>query len=116
MDTKQLHAVEQRLATFLGDLVPHMGRAERQHWAGMYIRGLLLDGERKSIEPMAARLPGADAQALGQFVNQSPWPWEPVQAALTGAVVDALGCPCRERTPLRVPCQALLNVVILGYC
>ncbi len=90
MDTKQLHAVEQRLTSFLAELVPHMGRAERQHWAGMYIRGLLLDGERKSIEPMAARLPGADAQALGQFVNQSPWPWEPVQAALTGAVVDAL--------------------------
>jgi len=90
MDTKQLHAAEQRLATFLAEVVPHMGRAERQHWAGMYIRGLLLDGERKSIEPMAARLPGADAQALCQFVNQSPWPWEPVQAALTGVVVDAL--------------------------
>ena len=90
METKQLHAVELRLTSFLAELVPAMGRAERQHWAGMYIRGLLLDGERKSIEPMAARLPGADAQALGQFVNQSPWPWEPVQAALTGAVVDAL--------------------------
>lgn len=90
MDTKQLHAVEQRLAGFLAEVVPHMGRAERQHWAGMYIRGLLLDGERKSIEPMAGRLPGADAQALCQFVNQSPWPWEPVQEALTGAVVDAL--------------------------
>jgi SRSO17 transposase len=90
MNTKELRAAEQRLANFLADLVPHMGRAERQHWAGMYIRGLLLDGERKSIEPMAARLPGADTQALGQFVNQSPWPWEPVQAALTGAVVDAL--------------------------
>src|SRR5512139_1266676 len=90
MDTKQLHAVEQRLRQFLDDLVIHMGRTERQHWAGMYIRGLLLDGERKSVEPMAARLPGADAQALCQFVNQSPWPWEPVQAALTGAVVDAL--------------------------
>ncbi len=90
MDTQQLHAAEQRLANFLSELVPHMGRTERQHWAGMYIRGLLLDGERKSIEPMAARLPGADTQALCQFVNQSPWPWEPVQAALTGAVVDAL--------------------------
>jgi len=90
MDTKQLHAAEQRLHQFLDDLVIHMGRAERQHWAGMYIRGLLLDGERKSIEPMAARLPGADAQALCQFVNQSPWPWEPVQEALTAAVVDAL--------------------------
>ena len=90
MDTKQLHAAEQRLASFLAELVPHMGRAERQHGAGMYVRGLLLDGERKSIEPMAARLPGADVQALCQFVNQSPWPWEPVQEALTGAVVDAL--------------------------
>src|SRR5512144_2286618 len=90
MDTKQLHAIEQRLATFLSTLVPPMGRAERQHWAGMYIRGLLLDGERKSIEPMAARLPGADAQALCQFVNQGPWPWEPAQGALTAAVVDAL--------------------------
>jgi SRSO17 transposase len=90
MDTRQLHAAEQRLRQFLDELVIHMGRAERQHWAGMYIRGLLLDGERKSIEPMAARLPGADAQALCQFVNQSPWSWEPVQAALTGAVVDAL--------------------------
>jgi SRSO17 transposase len=90
MDTRQLHAAEQRLTSFLAELVPHMGRAERQHWAGMYLRGLLLDGERKSIEPMAARLPGADVQALGQFVNQSPWPWEPVQAALTGVVVDAL--------------------------
>jgi SRSO17 transposase len=67
-----------------------MGRAERQHWAEMYIRGLLLDGERKSIEPMAARLPGADVQALRQFVNQSPWAWEPVQEALAHTVVDAL--------------------------
>jgi SRSO17 transposase len=90
MDTKQFHAVEQRLRQFLDTLVVRMGRAERQHWAGMYIRGLLLDGERKSIEPMAARLPGANVQALAQFVNQSPWPWEPVQAALTGAVVEAL--------------------------
>ena len=90
MNTKELRAAEQRLTSFLAELVPYMGRAERQHWAGMYIRGLLLDGERKSIEPMAARLPGGDTQALCQFVNQSPWPWEPLQAALTGAVVDAL--------------------------
>jgi SRSO17 transposase len=90
MDTKTLHAAEGRLRVFLQDLVKLMGRAERQHWAGMYIRGLLLNGERKSIEPMAAQLPGADVQALRQFVNQSPWPWEPVQEALSGQVVDRL--------------------------
>src|SRR5947209_18938736 len=50
-------------------------------WSGVYLRGLLEDGERKSIEPMAARVPlplelshvKDPEQALQQFVNQSPW-------------------------------------------
>jgi hypothetical protein len=36
---------------FLMDLVEPMGRSERRHWAAVYVRGLLLNGERKSIEP-----------------------------------------------------------------
>ena len=90
MQPAQLHAAERRLDRFLGDLVPLLGRVERQTQAGLYVRGLLLDGERKSIEPMSARLPGADVQALRQFVNQSPWDWGPVQAALTGLMLDRL--------------------------
>ena len=90
MTPAQLHAAERRLAGFLGALVPWLGRVERQTQAGRYVRGVLLDGERKSIEPMAARLPGADVQALRQFVNQSPWAWAPVQAALTGLMLDRL--------------------------
>jgi len=89
MDTRALDAAEGRLRRFLQELVIRMGRAERRHGAEMYIRGLLLDGERKSIEPIATRV-GADVQALRQFVNQSPWAWEPVQEALTHTVVDAL--------------------------
>jgi SRSO17 transposase len=53
---------------------------KRAAWSGVYLRGLLQDGERKSIEPLSARValpPGLDAkdpeQALQQFVNQSPW-------------------------------------------
>lgn len=88
MNARALAAAERRLTSFLDGLVPLLGRAERRHWAMMYVRGLLLDGERKSIEPMAARLPGADVQALRQFVNQSPWAWAPVQEALTEQVVD----------------------------
>ncbi len=49
-------------------------------WSGVYLRGLLEDGERKSIEPMASRVPRPPQlldvedpeQALQQFVNQSP--------------------------------------------
>ena len=37
------------------------------------LRGLMLDGKRKSIEPIAARLADGDEQCLQQFVNQSPW-------------------------------------------
>nr|WP_233595823.1 MULTISPECIES: transposase [Corallococcus] len=39
-----------------------MWRTERRRALGGYVTGLLLDGERKSIEPMAARLAQAPAQ------------------------------------------------------
>ena len=45
-----------------------------------------MDGERKSIEPMAERLPDGDVQALQQFVNQSPWSTKGVQASLARKV------------------------------
>lgn len=90
MNPRALAAAERRLTVFLDGLIPLLGRAERRHWGTVYVRGLLLDGERKSIEPMAARLPGADVQALRQFVNQSPWAWAPVQEALTAHVMDRL--------------------------
>ncbi|HEY1160030.1 MAG TPA: IS701 family transposase [Terracidiphilus sp.] len=67
-----------------------MGRSERRHWARVYVEGLLLDGERKSIEPLAARIPGADVQALRQFVGQSPWEVEQVQRRLAHKMVDLL--------------------------
>lgn len=38
----------------------------------MYLRGLMLDGKRKSMQPMAERL-GVDHQQLQQFVSTSTW-------------------------------------------
>ena len=38
----------------------------------MYLHGLLLDGERKSIEPLSRRVPGGNEQSLQQFIDQSP--------------------------------------------
>ena len=90
MHPAQLRAAEGRLERFLGTLTPLLGRVERQTHAGEYVRGLLLDGERKSIAPMAERVPGSDVQALRQFVNQSPWEWAPLQAALTTLMLDRL--------------------------
>jgi SRSO17 transposase len=93
MTPPALKALETRLEYFLCDLTEPMGRRERRHWAQVYVQGLLLDGDRKSIEPMASRLPKADTQALRQFVGQSPWAVDEVQRRLARKVVDLLSEP-----------------------
>lgn len=82
MTSKQLKGVQGRLEEFLEDLIEPLGRSERRHWAGVYVQGLLLDGTRKSVQPMAARIAGADEQALNQFLNQSPWSEAAIQRRL----------------------------------
>ena len=69
-----------RLADYAASFADEFPQARPALWAGVYLQGLLLDGERKSIEPLSRRvsLPGELAvkdpdQALQQFVNQSPW-------------------------------------------
>ena len=55
-------------------------REQRQH-SGEYLRGLLLDIPRKSIEPMALALHGADpnaVRALQMFVSEGTWDDEPI--------------------------------------
>jgi SRSO17 transposase len=77
----ELKKLDRRLQQFLEETTACMGRSERRRWAGYYVRGLLLDGQRKSIEPLAQRV-GADVQGLQQFVGQSPWPAEELLRAL----------------------------------
>jgi hypothetical protein len=67
-----------------------VGRSERRQHGSLYVQGLLLDGERKSIEPLARRVPGGNVQALQQFVGQSPWAWEPVRRLLAQHLEEAL--------------------------
>lgn len=68
-----LDAIAAQLSDFVELFASVIGRSERRHWCKMYLSGLLLDGERKSIEPMADRVAGGDVQSMQQFVGQSPW-------------------------------------------
>ena len=86
MKAREIERFRLKLEAFLADVVLSMGRKERGQHAEEYVRGLLMDGERKSIEPMANRLPDGDIQALQQFVNQSPWPSGEVRASLARKV------------------------------
>jgi SRSO17 transposase len=70
-------------------------------WSGVYLRGLLQDGDRKSIEPMAARVPRPaelsdirdPEQALQQFVNQSPWDEQRVESRYRSVMAGPLASP-----------------------
>ena len=79
MTPAQLRALDRELSAYLQSMVAGMGRVERRHAMELYLTGLLLDGDRKSTQPMAIRLakePG-DAEALRQRLQQcvsiAPW-------------------------------------------
>jgi len=67
---------------FVGEVFESLTRAGWHERCGSYLQGLLLDGRRKSIQPMAARLSGVHDQALNHFITNSPWPVEPVRRRL----------------------------------
>jgi SRSO17 transposase len=84
MDARKLAQLRNDLTAFLDEVAGSLGHPRRRHWCDAYLRGVLLDGHRKSVEPMAARLraiePGDEGygQSLQQFLNQSPWDEQPV--------------------------------------
>ena len=90
MTDAQVERCRKRLEQFLVDLLPPVGRSERRHWGSVYVRGLLLNGDRKSIEPMAARLPEGNIQAMQQFIGQSPWEWNSVWERLARRMTKEL--------------------------
>src|SRR3954462_13474823 len=69
-----------RLRAYAALFADDFPQAKPARWAGVYLQGLLLDGERKGVEPLSRRvtLPEGLAskgpeQALRQFLSHSPW-------------------------------------------
>lgn len=75
------NAAGDRLRPFVEEMFHPLARADQRAKAALYLRGLLLDGGRKSMQPMAARL-GVDHQALQQFITSSTWDFAAVRAIM----------------------------------
>jgi SRSO17 transposase len=73
MNRRELKRLDQELNDYVASMVAGMGRVERRAALSSYVTGLLLDGERKSIEPMAARLvdDAAEVEAMRQRLQQA---------------------------------------------
>lgn len=68
-------AVKERLEVFAAEVLGDaMNRPVQVVNGGLYLRGLLEEGSRKSLEPLVTRLGGeADYQSMQQFLADSPW-------------------------------------------
>jgi SRSO17 transposase len=86
----ELARIRGRLEGFAEDLFASLPRADQRARGQCYLRGLMLDGRRKSVEPMAQRLGEVHYQALHHFVAVSPWDWRPVRRRLAEVLTAAL--------------------------
>jgi SRSO17 transposase len=78
MTPEQIAEVWPRLAGFAAEMLGDLPRKDQRAAGELYARGLLTDGRRKSMQPMAARL-GVDHQRLQQFITSSTWDYVPVR-------------------------------------
>ena len=78
MTPQEIAEVQPQLLDFAAEMLGGLPRKDQQAAGELYVRGLLTDGRRKSMQPMAARL-GTDHQRLQQFITSSTWDYAAVR-------------------------------------
>jgi SRSO17 transposase len=86
----EITEVRDLLNDFVQEVFGSLPRKDQRGKGGLYLQGLMLDGRRKSMQPMGDRL-GIDYQQLQQFVSSSPWPVEPVRRVLVRKATELIG-------------------------
>ena len=85
---------ESRFAVYVEAMTSALGHADRAAPFRSYCAGLLLPGDRKSVEPMAARVQPERVQAAHQslhhFVAKSDWSDDAVLAAVRAQVLPVI--------------------------
>jgi SRSO17 transposase len=81
--------VRPRLVEFAERMLAGLPRSDQRAKGELYLRGLLTDGARKSMQPMAERL-GVDHQGLQQFITSSTWDYRVVRANIASWAVEAI--------------------------
>lgn len=84
---------EREFDRWLRPLLAALGHKARRRWAPVYLQGLLGPGERKSVQPLAARVAPGEHEQLHHFVCTSPWDPAPVEAALVREATRLVGGP-----------------------
>ena len=97
----KVRGCESRFSAYVESIISALGHADRAAPFQSYCAGLLLPGDRKSVEPMAARVqPGrvrAAHQSLHHFVAKADWSDDAVLAAVRDRVLPVI----EQRGPIQ---------------
>jgi len=99
--------LETRFERYAEAMIQALGHADRAAPARWYLRGLMLPGSRKSVEPMAARVHPQDVrsahQSMHHLVADSEWSDGALLAAVTREVAPVLSASGQE------PCYWIID-------
>jgi SRSO17 transposase len=92
-----------RIATYFERIGEHLPLPQHKESFATYAFGILADGDRKSVEPIAARASGGDKTAAEQihdrllhFLRESPWSDREVRREAASYVVETMS----KRAPI----------------
>src|SRR3954451_19649473 len=86
-------AWEHELQSWLEPFLKPLRHPARRRMCPLYVAGLIGPGERKSLQPMAARVAPADYDQLHHFVAVGPWDEAPLEAELLAQANRLVGGP-----------------------
>ena len=90
-------SLEARFERYCSSMLSTMKHADREAPGRWYLKGLILPGGRKSVEPMAARVRPDNVrsahQSMHHLVSEAPWSDEAMLGAVAQAVLPKLAAP-----------------------
>jgi len=104
MDARQLQRLKPELDLFLDRFAPCLDHDGHELHARQFVQGLLLGGDRRSVENIAEAIEGGVVRSLQKFIGQGAWSDAAVLEELQRHVVEILGEP-----------EAILNVDETGF-
>src|SRR6516162_4110947 len=99
MNARQLQRLKPELNLFLDRFAPCFGHDGHELHARQFVQGLLLGGDRRSVENIAEAIDGGVVRSLQKFIGQGQWSDDTVLGELQRHVAAQLGDP-----------EAVLNV------
>ncbi len=117
VDRRRVEDVRAELAEFAADVFSSVPRRDQRAKGDCYLRGLMLDGRRKSIQAMAGRLADGNEQNLQQFVNQSTWDPLPVRRRVAERMTELISPEAWVVDDVSFPKDGRMSAgVIRQYC